>query len=88
MTHNEGGSFVRGGVCAQKTVRRGRDVESDLVDHRRSRRGLPRLGAASLVATLLIVLAVIGAPVAGYLMLDPSQRRRLARIRDRRQIDR
>ncbi|MFD2081925.1 hypothetical protein SAMN05421678_101160 [Actinopolymorpha cephalotaxi] len=39
-------------------------------------------------AALLIVLAVVGAPVAGYLMLDPSQRRRLARIRERRQLGR
>lgn len=27
--------------------------------------------------TLLIVLGIIAAPIAGYLMLDPSQRRRL-----------
>ncbi|MGH3490953.1 MAG: hypothetical protein ACRDP8_23950 [Actinopolymorphaceae bacterium] len=39
-------------------------------------------------ATLLIVLAVIGAPIVGYLMLEPSQRRRLKRIRGRRQLDR
>jgi 4-hydroxybenzoate polyprenyltransferase len=39
-------------------------------------------------ATLLVVLAVVGAPIAGYLMLDPSQRRRLQRIRGRRQLDR
>jgi uncharacterized membrane protein len=37
---------------------------------------------------LLILLAVIGLPVAGYLMLDPSQRRRLRRIRERRQLGR
>lgn len=28
---------------------------------------------------LLLVLAVVGVPIAGYLMLDPSQRRRLGR---------
>lgn len=34
----------------------------------------------------LIVFAVIAAPVVGYLMLDPSQRRRIARLRERRQL--
>ncbi|REF37641.1 hypothetical protein [Thermasporomyces composti] len=38
--------------------------------------------------SLLIVLAVVGAPIAGYLMLDPSQRRRLHRLRERRQLGR
>ncbi|WP_020573992.1 hypothetical protein [Actinopolymorpha alba] len=38
--------------------------------------------------TLLIIAAVVGVPIAGYLMLDPSQRRRLQRIRERRQLDR
>ncbi|MBB2909847.1 hypothetical protein FHS43_001093 [Streptosporangium becharense] len=33
--------------------------------------------------TLLVLLGVIAAPVVGYLMLDPSQRRRLKRIRRR-----
>ncbi|MEV5556816.1 hypothetical protein AB0L44_24435 [Nonomuraea wenchangensis] len=33
--------------------------------------------------TLLVVLGVIGAPVVGYLMLDPSQRERLKRARRR-----
>ena len=33
----------------------------------------------------LILAALIAAPVAGYLMLDPSQRKRLRRVR-RRQI--
>lgn len=32
-------------------------------------------------ASLLIIAAVVGIPVAGYLMLDPSQRKRLKRIR-------
>ncbi len=36
--------------------------------------------------TLLIIAAVIGIPVASYLMLDESQRRRLRRIRERRQL--
>lgn len=35
---------------------------------------------------LVIVVALIGAPIAGYLMLDPQQRRRLRRIRERRQL--
>ncbi|GIH89871.1 hypothetical protein ACFFMN_12280 [Planobispora siamensis] len=33
--------------------------------------------------TLLVVLGVIAAPVVGYFMLDPSQRKRLNRIRKR-----
>ncbi|MCK2221002.1 hypothetical protein MF672_045445 [Actinomadura sp. ATCC 31491] len=33
--------------------------------------------------TLLVILAAIGAPVVGYLMLDPSQRERLKRARRR-----
>ena len=32
---------------------------------------------------LLIILGVIAAPVVGYFMLDPHQRRRLHRIRGR-----
>jgi 4-hydroxybenzoate polyprenyltransferase len=36
--------------------------------------------------SLLIIAAVVGVPIAGYLMLDPSQRRRLRRIRERRQL--
>ncbi|MFI0424606.1 hypothetical protein C1I98_16490 [Spongiactinospora gelatinilytica] len=31
----------------------------------------------------VIVLALLGAPVAGYFMLDPSQRERLKRVRRR-----
>jgi len=37
--------------------------------------------------TLLIVLAVLAAPVVAYLLLDPSQRRRLRRV-TRKQIGR
>ncbi|MER7369999.1 hypothetical protein [Nonomuraea wenchangensis] len=33
--------------------------------------------------TLLVVLLVVGGPVVGYLMLDPSQRERLKRARRR-----
>ncbi|MBF8191864.1 hypothetical protein ITP53_40535 [Nonomuraea sp. K274] len=33
--------------------------------------------------TLLVVLAVVAAPVVGYLMLDESQRARLKRARKR-----
>lgn len=36
---------------------------------------------------LLIILGVVVAPAVGYLMLDPSQRRRLRRVA-RKQIDR
>jgi hypothetical protein len=36
---------------------------------------------------LLIIAAAIGLPIAGYLMLDPSQRRRLRRA-GRKQIGR
>jgi Flp pilus assembly protein TadB len=34
---------------------------------------------------LVLIAAAIGIPLGGYLMLDPSQRRRIKRIR-RRQI--
>ncbi len=33
---------------------------------------------------LLLIAAAIAVPVAGYLMLDPSQRRRLKNIQQRR----
>lgn len=36
----------------------------------------------------LVVLAAIAVPVAGYLMLDPSQRRRLKAARRRGQLRR
>lgn len=34
----------------------------------------------------LLIVALVAAPVVGYLVLDPSQRRRLKRIRERRQL--
>jgi hypothetical protein len=34
----------------------------------------------------LIIVAIVAAPVVGYFMLDESQRSRLTRLRDRRQI--
>ena len=37
---------------------------------------------------LIVLLAAIAIPVGGYLMLDPSQRRRLRDIQRRKQIDR
>ena len=37
---------------------------------------------------LLLILAVIAAPFVGYARLDPSQRRRLKRIRERRKLER
>ena len=33
---------------------------------------------------LVVIAAAIAVPVAGYFMLDPSQRRRLKNIQDRR----
>ena len=48
-------------------------------------------GVAAIIAAIiwlpfwLVVLVIVGVPVVGYLMLDPSQRRRL-RSRRRRQI--
>jgi len=38
--------------------------------------------------SLLIIAAAIALPAAAYFMLDPSQRRRLGRIRSRKQIGR
>lgn len=35
---------------------------------------------------LVVIAAAIAVPVGAYLMLDPSQRRRLRRIQQRRQI--
>ena len=35
---------------------------------------------------VLVIAAAIAIPVGGYLMLDPSQRKRLRRIQRRRQI--
>ena len=35
---------------------------------------------------LIVIAAAIAVPVAGYLMLDPSQRRRLKNIQRRREI--
>lgn len=45
------------------------------------------LGAPTWVIGLIVV-AALAVPVVGYLMLDPSQRRRLRAIRQRRQIGR
>ncbi|HEV2377155.1 MAG TPA: hypothetical protein VGS19_33945 [Streptosporangiaceae bacterium] len=36
----------------------------------------------------LIIVAAIAVPVTSYLMLDPSQRRRLRNIQQRRQVGR
>lgn len=36
----------------------------------------------------LIIVAVVAAPVAGYFMLDESQRRRLSRLRGKGQLPR
>ena len=37
---------------------------------------------------LVVIAAAIAVPVAGYFMLDPSQRRRLKRIQERKQLGR
>lgn len=37
---------------------------------------------------IVVILAAIAVPVGAYLMLDPSQRRRLRGINRRKQIDR
>ena len=37
---------------------------------------------------LIVIAAAIAVPVGAYLMLDPSQRRRLRDIQRRKQIDR
>lgn len=37
---------------------------------------------------LLILVAIVAAPVVGYLALDESQRRRLSRLRNRGQLRR
>jgi ABC-type bacteriocin/lantibiotic exporter with double-glycine peptidase domain len=37
---------------------------------------------------LVVIAAAIAIPVAGYFMLDPSQRRRLKRIQERKQLGR
>jgi ABC-type transport system involved in cytochrome bd biosynthesis fused ATPase/permease subunit len=50
--------------------------------------GLIVMVAFNWLAGLIVVLAAIAIPVGGYLMLDPSQRRRLRDIQRRKQIDR
>jgi len=37
---------------------------------------------------VVVIAAAIAVPVAAYFMLDPSQRRRLKRIQERKQLDR
>ena len=37
---------------------------------------------------LVVIAAAIAIPVGAYFMLDPSQRRRLKRIQERKQLDR
>ena len=50
--------------------------------------GLIVMVAFNFLAGLIVVLAAIAIPVGAYLMLDPSQRRRLRDIQRRKQIDR
>ncbi len=49
--------------------------------------GLILLFISPWIGIPVIVLA-LGIPVAGYLMLDPSQRRRLRNIQQRKQLGR
>ncbi len=44
------------------------------------------LFAVSPLAAIVVIVLAIGIPTGMYLMLDPSQRRRLKEIRRRRQI--
>jgi hypothetical protein len=37
---------------------------------------------------VLVILAALAVPVVGYMMLDSNQRKRIRRIRQRRQINR
>jgi Flp pilus assembly protein TadB len=37
---------------------------------------------------VIVIAAAIAVPVAAYFMLDPSQRRRLKRIQERKQLGR
>jgi hypothetical protein len=37
---------------------------------------------------VLVILAALAVPVVGYMMLDENQRKRIRRIRERRQISR
>jgi len=36
----------------------------------------------------LLIVAALAVPVVGYMMLDPNQRKRIRRIRQRRQLTR
>ncbi len=44
------------------------------------------LFAVSPIAAIVVIVLAIGIPTGMYLMLDPSQRRRLKEIRRRKQI--
>jgi hypothetical protein len=48
--------------------------------------GLILLWAVPWEIGAVVILAAIAAPVAAYLMLDPSQRRRLRRIQERKRL--
>jgi hypothetical protein len=37
---------------------------------------------------IVLILAALAVPVVGYMMLDPNQRERIRRIRERKQIGR
>ncbi len=44
------------------------------------------LFAVSPIAAIVVIVLAIGIPTGMYLMLDPSQRRRLKEVRRRKQI--
>jgi hypothetical protein len=50
--------------------------------------GLILLAIVPTWIAVLVIAAAIAIPIGGYLMLDPSQRRRLRNSRRRRQIGR
>lgn len=43
-------------------------------------------GFIGAIVGVLVIIAAVAAPAIGYMMLDPSQRRRLDRLRERKQI--
>lgn len=43
-------------------------------------------GFIGVIVGVVVIIAAIAAPKIGYMMLDPSQRRRLDRLRDRGQL--
>ena len=78
-----GASVASDRVLALRRRRVGSDEDRDRWHHHRSHLAIhqSRIG-------LVVIAAAIAVPVTAYLMLDPSQRRRLRNIQRRREIDR